>query len=178
VSAAIGAAKAAVLRNDLAPFKAAVADGVSANFCSALAGLSKYSEPTRGLELGFSWARNRPTPKNLPVRLTITHDVVPVLEEAAQFFVETAPRTDFQLEGSVYGLERGETATTGWVSVLTSIDEKQRKVSMQLEGSTYDLAVQAHKERQWLRCTGELLKEGRAFMLKNPRDLSIRPVEG
>ncbi len=66
--AVLQAAREAAESANLEPFRRAVADGVSANLCDALAGLGQAS-PEHGFEVSVSWSRSRPS-AGLPFRVS------------------------------------------------------------------------------------------------------------
>jgi hypothetical protein len=98
---------------------------------------------------------------------------MPVIEEAARLFRETAARDEFELCGPVVKLERAEGAETGRATILGYIDERPRKVLLELDDHDYSLAIQAHKGQQTVYCLGSLVRTGRNFALRNPRGLEI-----
>jgi hypothetical protein len=68
------------LSGDSAAFENAVAAGVSANLCEAVAGLIEQSD---GLDISLTWARTRPTPE--PQRkVTFSSKDAGILKEAAR----------------------------------------------------------------------------------------------
>ena len=44
---------------------------------------------------------------------------------------------------------------------------------IELSGAEHSLAVRSYKDRVPLLCRGELVKEGRSWTLKNPRDVVL-----
>jgi hypothetical protein len=60
-------------------------------------------------------------------------------------------------------------AVEGDVTISGNIDGQWRKVTLSLSNETYSQAVQAHDQRQTVRCTGDLVKAGRGYRLQNPR---------
>lgn len=168
--AAIRAASSATFQ----PFHDEVGAGVSANLCEALAGLVARGG-ARTCEVTVSAAPSRP---GFPERhVSFAADMAPVLREAARLFRASAPREDFELEGLVTRLERAEGATTGTVTIAGVVDASLRKVRLELEAGDYPTAVQAHLEGRPVRCEGELVREGRAYVLRHPRRLALKPEE-
>lgn len=173
LAAAKRAAGSAVTTGRVDEFLASVNEGVSANLCAAIQGLASGGETDRGVEISFSWSRSRPIGPEVPNRVAFPPDIMPVLEEAARLFRETAARDEFELRGPVVKLERDEGAPTGRVTIQGIIDEHFRKVFMELNEVEYHKAVQAHDNQQTVFCIGSLVREGRAFSLKNPHGLEI-----
>jgi hypothetical protein len=70
------------LSGDGAAFENAVAAGVSANLCEAVAGLIEQSD---GLDISLTWARTRPTPETLR-KVAFSSKDAEMLKEAARTF--------------------------------------------------------------------------------------------
>lgn len=177
VTAVKEAAGQAVVTGNFQGFQAAVSRGVSANLCDAVAGLSGSAENERCVEISFSWSRTRPAETDTPCRVMLPSDAMPVIREAGRIFRETSPRDEFEVRGPVVKLERPDSETVGKVTVLAFIDEQPRKVAFTVGDPDYHTAVQAHDSQETISCYGSLSREGRAFVLKNPRGLQIEPDE-
>lgn len=96
-------------------------------------------------------------------------DSIPLIEEAARQFRETASLDDVEIEGLVTRLDRDAAATEGEVTITGNLEGRMLRITVRLNPDTYHLAIQAHDERCPVRCTGELVKEGRGYRLKDPR---------
>ena len=166
------AARSAVVNGDMAPFQAAIPKGVSANLCEAIVGLAEVTSG-RGLDIQVSWARSRPIAEEFPHRVYFADDRIPIISEAARLFKETTPSDDFEIEGWVKRLDRGHEVVEGEVTVVAPVDDQLRFVVMRLDRANYSKAVTAHEQRQTVRCTGELVREGRGYRLKDPRHFEI-----
>lgn len=59
------------------------------------------------------------------------------------------------------------------VTVMGVVAGKLRKIRVDLDGPEYDLAVKAYQERVPVVVTGDFIKEGDAFVLKNPRNFGL-----
>lgn len=170
------AAQEAAASGNFESFNRAVASGVSANLCDAIVGLSN-PEQDRALEVGFSWSRSRPIGAEGVREVVIQPDAIPVIEEAGRLFRETSDREDFELCGPVVKLERPEGIEFGKVTVYGFVDEKPRRVVLELNDPTYHTAVQAHDKRTIVSCTGILVREGNTFRLTDPRGFSLEPED-
>ncbi len=174
--AVLRAAQEAAESADLEPFRRAVADGVSANLCDALGGLGQVS-PEHGFEVSVSWSRSRPVDGPAVSTIKLGSDYFPLLKEASRLFKETAPRDEFSLLGLVVKLDRALGAGSGEVTVSTLIDERPRRVVLELADADYKEAIRAHRETMPISCTGELIKEGKLFRLRNPRQFETLTAE-
>jgi hypothetical protein len=164
----------AAVGGDMTSFQKAVLKGVSANLCDAVVGLSAVS-PGDGLDIQISWSRTRPVSGETPSRVVLGNDSIPIIEEAARQFREIAPLEDVEIEGFVTRLDRGREATEGDVTIEASLEGNLRRIALRLGTEAYSVAIQAHDERRPVRCTGELVKEGRGCRLRDPRHFEILP---
>lgn len=167
------AAERTAVKSSFEYFERAIERGVSANLCEAVAKLSAYNDQYQDLNVNFSWARTRPVISESFQNIHLPADLMPVFEEVARVFKESAPREEFVVQGPVVRLERQEGASTGKVTVLAFVDEQPRKINFELPDSLYHVAVQAHDQQQTILCYGMLIREGRSFTLKNPRELTL-----
>lgn len=169
------AAKAALSANitgDLSPFQQAVSIGVNANLCDAIADMG-LETPTQEFSVDFHWSPSRALIMPMPGRVDFTPDLFQTLREAARLFRENAPLEDFELEGFVVGLKRDEGEMEGQITVSGIVDNSPRRIQVILGDADYQLALEAHGQEQAIRCTGELVKEGRSYVLHNPRSFAI-----
>ena len=167
------AAEAAALSGEFAIFDESVPRGISANLCDAVAGLWGEDERFRNVEFSFSWSPARPPEPNTVRSVRFTADRIPVIREAGRLLREASPVADFELEGAVVKLERADGALTGKVTILGQVEGKPRRVVFELGDPNYHLAVLAHDQFKALRCFGSLVREGRSFILQNPREIAV-----
>jgi hypothetical protein len=139
-------------------------------------GLSAVS-PGDGLDIQVSWSRTRPVGDKIPSRVVLGNDSIPIIAEAARLFRQIDPTEDVEIEGFVTRLDRGREATEGDVTIEASLEGKLRRIALRLGTEAYSLAIQAHDERRPVRCTGDLVKEGRGYRLREPRHFEILPRE-
>ena len=157
-------------------FEQAIQRGVSANLCDAVAGLSAVS-PGEGLDIRIAWSRTRPVTNAVPSRVILGSDSMPLIQEAARLFRDTAPVEDVELEGFVTRLARGPQDIPGDVTLEGLVDGGLRRVTVQLAGEKYSQAVQAHEQRLRVACAGDLVKERGGFRLQNPRHFRVLAAE-
>ena len=166
------AARQAASSGGMAAFEHAVSLGVSANLCEAVAGLSAVS-PADGLDIRIAWSRTRPAASSIPSRIVLGSDSIPLIQEAARLFKDTAPVEDVEIQGFVTRLARGPRKFQGDVTLEGLVDGELRRVTVQLAGEEYSQAVQAHEHRQRVACAGDLVKERGGFRLQNPRHFRV-----
>ena len=183
VAAASVAASNAAVTQDFAGFKDVIDDGVSANLCDALVGLvGDPHERQRTLELSVSWSRGRPLQfvdgVAPPSRVKLSTDIMPVLFEASRWFKEIAPLEDFELVGQVIGTHRHHEQTgPGKITVEGVVEDRIRNVTIELTEKDYAVALEAHRDRKPVTCTGEIVKTVRSLRLNNPRGFSLYKKE-
>ncbi|MEM6275281.1 MAG: hypothetical protein AAF735_08590 [Myxococcota bacterium] len=145
-------------------FEKAVSSGVSANLCESLASMI---EKTDDLEIGLTWARTRPTPETQS-RVSFSYSDAQTLREAGRLFKEKEPRESIELIGPVTILKRDEQASSGFVTLRTIIDNQPKSVKLTLDGSAYSVAIEAHESKNPILATGDLVRDGDRWVMKNP----------
>ncbi|AKI98868.1 hypothetical protein ATI61_106255 [Archangium gephyra] len=156
------------------PFHEEVGAGVSANLCEAISGLVAHSG-AHTCELTVSGAPSRPGFTEQTVAFPA--ESAPVLQEAARVFRARTPREDFKLEGIVTGLRPHERTSAGSVTIAAVVDSALHEVRLVLGSGDYKTASRAHRTRQWVRCAGELVRQGDTYVLRHPRQFALRPEE-
>jgi hypothetical protein len=169
------AAPEALASGEFAAFERAVSQGVSANLCDAVAAMVGGGGDGRDLEVTITWSRLRPVEDEIPRRIQLSADAIPIIGEAGRIFRETSPRETFELVGVVVGLRRDEGASIGKVTVAGVIDGALRKIQLEMGEPDYSQAVEAHKQQSVVSCEGELVRDGRSFSLRNPRSFRVEP---
>ncbi len=138
-----------------------------------MAGIWGEDQQQRTLEFGFTWSPARPIDSPAPRRIVLSADRIPVIREAARVMRERAPVQEFELRGPVVKLERPEGMAVGKVSIVGILDGRQIRVVMELADAPYHLAVQAHDQGKAISCVGTLVREGKAFFLRNATEVAI-----
>lgn len=166
------AASHAASSGGMGAFDQAVGQGVSANLCEAVAGLSAVS-PGQGLDVHIAWSRTRPAALSMPSRIFFGSDSIPLIQEAARHFKDTASVEDIEVQGFVTRLARAPQDVPGEITLEGLVDGELRRIAVQLAGEVYSKAIQAHEQRQRVACAGDLVKERGGFRLQNPRHFKI-----
>lgn len=166
------ASRQAAASGGMDAFREAVQLGVSANLCDAVAGLAAVS-PSEGLDVRVAWSRTRPHASSAPSRVFLGSDSIPLIQEAARLFKDTALVEDAEVEGFVTRLSRGPQDDPGSITLEGLVEGALRRVAVELTGSVYSTAVQAHEYRQRVACGGDLVKERGGFRLVNPRHFRV-----
>ena len=144
-----------------------VAQGISANLCTALSNLLKVTD---GFTLSVDWALAfRPPGENYSVRFEIEH--VYRIEEI-QRTLELAV-TDSSVVGTVIGLSWNIKDRKGQAKVRARVNGSFRTVYLdELSRHDYTSVLEAHKEQRKVAASGRLIGRGRAWHLAELRKLT------
>ncbi|MBF0158676.1 MAG: hypothetical protein HQL58_04065 [Magnetococcales bacterium] len=167
--------QAAMNGDTMKPFHEAVNHGVNANLCDVVAGLvgGDHGDPTRRVDVSFSWSRSRPIVGEKPALISFRQEHIPLVTEAARLFRATSPVEDTELRGSVIKLERQDNQKEGKVTVLGFIDDQPRKIWFMLNDPDYQIAIEAHRQGQPISCSGTLVRTGKPFELRDVRNIRM-----
>jgi hypothetical protein len=167
IQAAHQAADTALLSADgLEPFTEAVAGGVSANLCEALAGFGGNDGYPFEVALTLAAAR-RDREVLTPIRFR--RDQLPVLREAAAELRARTPEDDVAVTGEVVRLYR-ESASPGEITVVGRVEDSEtlRRIWMRLPRTDYETAMLAHQEMRQVTVRGSLVRRGTRSYLTSP----------
>ncbi len=144
-------------------------DGLSANLCEALAKL--FGKPTgrrkaaSRIDLRFRWSPLVSVPAETPSAISFESDAVPMLKDLSELLRETTPKEGFQLKGVVTDLRRRDEG--GRIVVNNVGGEEPEKVTIELEDELYNVAIQAHRDKTEVTCTGTLVKRRSSYELQD-----------
>lgn len=153
-------------------FEDAVPLGVSADLCEAL-DLVRACSHVSSFEVSIGWAPSRPEPAQTPSRAIFTPDVLEVVHEAGRVLRERTPIEDFELEGPVIRVDRPEASLQGTAVVFGRVNGQPRQINVELWDADWRKAVEALSGRLVFRCTGELSRRGKLFVLANARGVTV-----
>jgi len=125
------------------------------------------------LDVSMEWSLGRPLSCYIPNKVEFNKDFLPFIREAARTFKETKPIEEFELRGVVIRLESKDRKKSGEITVFGLLEGQQRKVSIKLEKSIYDIAIKAHQDGIPISCTGELKKQGNIYSLISPKNFIL-----
>ena len=175
LSAAREAAKDWMISGPGDVFARQVSSGVSANFCDALASARDEEGVLSSVAVAVSWAQARPRPRDLGEghEVVFARDMLDVLEEAGRDLAEKEPMEDFRVRGVVTRCHR-EGDAAGEATVWTPREAGEPiKVRIRLGKGDYEKAIDAHKMRTPVSCTGSLERQGRQYRLRDPRNFMV-----
>lgn len=174
---ALGAAKQACQRSqdggDFGPFSAGVKDGISANLCEALGGLSQAA--LINLEVSLSFAAPFVPPREVPRRVHFARTELLHIGSAGRHFREVSPVENFELQGFITQVNRPSEELFGKILIEGYIDGRLRKTEVELAGEDYLGAVHALENRSLVPvvCRGDLLRRGRRYALLHAHDFRV-----
>jgi hypothetical protein len=91
LNAASSAAIKAIATREFAMFEKAVAQGVSADLCEAVACLGASESACADVDIAISWASSRPGNPDLPVKSQFPAAAMPILQEVAHLLRSAVP---------------------------------------------------------------------------------------
>jgi len=152
-----------------------------------------WHEITRVPAQVSSWIKNTFSEDKLKIYLPLDQDfddyprrmyeVMETLEKAenrSQLDILSELITEarnIEIQGLVTQVQPLAEVKSGNITILGIVVDKLRKIRIQLSDIEYNLALKAYSERLPIICTGDLIKEGDSFMLKNPRNFGLYPEE-
>jgi len=158
-------------------FENSIKYGVSANLCEAICGIKSFYEGNAPFELNVSWSPTRKVIKPVENKIIISSDSIPFIQEAAKVLRESSPQEAFKAIGQIVNLHREPNIKIGTVRMLAIIDEKPMKLTFNVGDPEYSKLVDAHRDKNLVICTGDLVKEKNLYYLKNPTNFEIFPDE-
>ena len=165
-----------VVDNNIDAFTSKVADGINVNILEGLVSLGTILGTTNynDLEFSINWAAIRDVPEEFNKPIQITRDHITFIQAASRQLKETASLEDYLIQGHVEKLEKTPKNNYGKIVVLSLLEDKYKKVKIELPEKLYNIAIEAHKTSYGMvSCKGDLKKEGRSYNLENPRDFKI-----
>lgn len=139
---------------------------ISANFYEALVGLNLSGEDT-SVEFMAEWSPAITPPSNAQNRIMLTNDYYQPIQTAIDTLKEETS-TATKIIGRIKKLESSpdvQTRRTGKITVVYLDDTDKRKtVTVDLEKSDYDRAIEAHEKGSHVEIIGKLSSGKRATM--------------
>lgn len=174
--AAEGAARESGASGKIDPFRDGAKHGVSANLCDAVAELLDAAAADT-LRAGFSFASQRPIEAEVPRAIAFSSDTAAIFREAAARLRDEASYPATAIVGTVVRLDSSNATAGGEAVMRVDLEGRTRHVRLSLDGGSYQAAIHAHEDRGLVRCVGDLAREGRSWVLRNPREFGSLDVE-
>ncbi|MCG8671026.1 MAG: hypothetical protein MI867_16585 [Pseudomonadales bacterium] len=147
-------------------FERAVEQGVSANLCDALVGLTGESQ-ARDVNITISLSRTDNEYLDIPLQPSFSSNIVEYLKRASDYYKEKYTIRNYTASGQVTGLKHEENERIGTVTVASLVNGKEKHVTFGLPTDEYWKAHQAHGENGIVECHGDLNVSPRSAHLIN-----------
>lgn len=157
---------------DYRSFREAVAEGVSVNLVDAITRLVTDTGAAE-TQISITWSPTRYEADLLAPRVSFLPLDVPFLETASRMLRELSPRPEHSLLGVVKNLHKDSEDGPGTITVEAVVDGKFRPVKITLPPEDYRKAVEAHIGWARIAASGELVKSGRSWELRDPVGFDI-----
>ncbi len=152
----------------------AVNDGLSANFCEALANATDVID--KGIHFNFSWASIRPPLSNWIEKnnFYVRSDESKTIREIGKNLKVKYPEYDVEVKGHIIKLDRDKDAETGKITVLDENVNPHRKVIVELNKDDYKKSTDAHRDCKAITIQGDIEKKSsKLIMLNNSSNFKI-----
>lgn len=156
---------------DLTVFDAAVASGASSNMCDALIGLSG-AEKKRGFEISITPSHCHQTISRIK-KYRFDCETIAKIADASAYYKDNYVLPARTIIGSIKRLDRPLNDEAGTITVTTMIGDTEKHVSIQVGPDEYMRAVNAHKQKTAIQCTGDLHVSARSSKLLNPSGFRV-----
>ena len=151
-------------------FAAAPSQGVSANFCEAVADLARRGH---GIGVSLSWAAVRPADTHRG-EFQFTESTADVFTQGAQLLRQNSPFTDAHVVGEIVGLDRQRREEfDGHSVVVCELDDRPVALQVQFQSEDYDEVWRAFRDGIQISVNGDIHREGRRYTLQNPRNFAV-----
>ena len=151
-------------------FEAAPSQGVSANFCDAVADLARRGH---GIGVSLSWAAVRPADAH-DGEFQFAESTADVFTQGAQLLRRNSPFNDAHVVGEIVGLDRQRREEfDGNSNVVCELDGRPVALKVQFQSADYDEVFRAFREGIQISIDGDIHLEGRKYTLRNPHNFAV-----
>ena len=156
--------------NDLSVFDDSYLLGVSSNFCSAISEISSNGKNDVEIEIILN---NKINDVEDVRRIEIKKEIIPIIDTVKEYYKKDLTTENCVLIGYVTKLHQEVDESKGDITLTCLIEEKVKKVKIELNETFYTIAQEAHRNKSYLRCVGTLKIDGRVTSLTNVEDVLI-----
>lgn len=150
--------------NNPTSFAELIPEGVSHNLCEAIIGLSG-SEQQRQVEIKLQAGEISDEAMPSEINIQFDQNEIKVVQIASKYYQGEYTLPHYEIIGKIVGLHSSNLAEGGYIQVPCKIGDKTVEIRIDLPPEQYQLAAEAHKTEQQVRCKGENLyinkKKGR-----------------
>jgi hypothetical protein len=136
-------------------FESIIKNGVSANLCDALIGLSGFAK-SRSFSISICRAGAEVDTQELPTQFKFMPEHVSTLEIASAFYKGNYVINQYEAFGLVSKMTHLPQDDFGEITVRSSIRGVEKNVAIQLSLEHYWQAVHAHENEELISCRGSL----------------------
>lgn len=154
----------------LAVFDTAAVKGANANFCAAMAALARQSH---GVAVSLAWAKVRPAEVS-DSEFVFAESAAEVFDGGAERLRRHNPFLDAPITGEIVRLDRNsQEQFDGQSVVLSEMDGRPAALQVQFAATDKEEVLRAFEEGLEISVTGDIHREGRRYILKNPRNFVV-----
>lgn len=153
-------------------FDRAVEQGVSANLCDALIGISGKTR-SRDVKITITLSRAEGELERDQFEHQFTSSMVPYLQIASDYYKEKVVLLDQVVSGLVTKLSHEEEENVGMVTIEATVNGVEKSVSIELPTDKYWQSHRAHKMLHIIECLGDLQVTSRSAKLVNVKDFRV-----
>ncbi len=151
-------------------FAEAASPGVSANLCDAVAALARRGH---GIGVSLSWAAVRPAGAS-DGEFVFAESAADVFAAGAELLRQNSPFPDAHVTGEIVRLDRQSPAKfDGKAVVLYQLDDRPVALQVQFDMADRDEVLRAFRDGIAIGLDGDIHREGRQYLLKNPRNFTV-----
>ena len=151
-------------------FETAPSQGVSANFCDAVAALAQRGH---GVGVSLSWATIRPAEAS-DSEFQFAESAASLFTEGAEILRRNSPFTDAHVVGEIVGLDRQRREEfDGHSVVVCELDDRPIALQVRFQSADYDEVWRAFRDGISISVDGDVHREGRRYTLLNPRNFAV-----
>jgi hypothetical protein len=111
---------------------------------------------------------------DFPRRMAEVLQTLEIMEQTSQLEILSEIFTaapNLTIQGIVTNLQEG--AFSGRITLMGVVVGKLRRIQLELAEPAYELAIKAYQARMPVICRGNLVKQGRSFVLQNPSQFTL-----
>ena len=151
-------------------FEEAPSQGVSANFCDAVAALAHHGH---GIGVSLAWATVRPADV-YDGEFQFAESTADVFMQGAELLRQNSPSPNEHVIGEIVGLDRQRREEFDGRSVLVcELDGRPVALQVQFDAPDYDEVWRAFRNSITVSVDGDIHREGRRYFLMNPRNFKV-----
>lgn len=153
-------------------FESIIKNGVSANLCDALVGLSGVAK-TRSFSINIYLAGSEADIQNMPKQFNFYSEQVPVLEVASAFYKGNYVIKGYEAFGLVSRMTHLPDDDFGEITIRSLVRGVEKNVVMQLALNDYWDAVHAHERKEFVSCKGALHVTAKSARIFDSHDFKV-----